>query len=254
MTEKVINYIKLPDGETYSVGGGSGGVSGENDTLPLFYNFYSSEDMTTTEAYVNASSGSYLSGNTWKSAYNKLINRIGESFCSGTVKAYGDDTITEYDCVVNQDDMTFRLPLLNGSENLPSTRIDNLILGVSGSTYTASANGWYYIAKLTGQNYGWVNLKNQTTGCIDGRMGHNVSDTLFHSIFCKKGEVMEVVYQSNGTVNEFKFIHAQGNGSLYFKLGNTLQSIPDEYVTETELETKGYLTLVTLPIWDGGNQ
>ena len=38
------------------------------------------------------------------------------------------------------------------------------------------------------------------------------------------------------------------------KGATALQSIPAEYVTETELNAKGYLTLATLPVWDGGNQ
>ena len=84
-------------------------TTSENDTLPLFYNFYSKEDMTTTGAYVNASLGSWLSGNVYTTAYNKLVNKLG----TDNVKA-NTDTYTDYDFVLNQDDMTFRLPLSNG--------------------------------------------------------------------------------------------------------------------------------------------
>ena len=88
-------------------------TTSENDTLPLFYNFYSQEDMTTTGAYVNASLGSWLSGNVYSTAYNELVNKLGVD----NVKANTDE-YTDYDFVVNQDDMTFRLPLLNGERVL----------------------------------------------------------------------------------------------------------------------------------------
>ena len=92
-------------------------TTSENDTLPLFYNFYSKEDMTTTGSYVNASLGTYLSGNVYTTAYNELVNKLG----TDNVKA-NTDTYTDYDFVVNQDEMSFRLPLLNGERVLVETK------------------------------------------------------------------------------------------------------------------------------------
>lgn len=91
-------------------------TTSESDTLPLYFNTYSNIDLTTTGAFVDASLGLYLNGNLYTTAYNDLVNKIGHNFCAGVIKEYGDSTITDYDCVVNQADMTFRLPLLNGSE------------------------------------------------------------------------------------------------------------------------------------------
>lgn len=88
-------------------------TTSENDTLPLFHNFYSKEDMTITGAYVNASLGEFLGGNDYKTAYAELEKRLG----TGNVKSI-DDEYTDYDFVVNQDNMTFRLPLLNGERVL----------------------------------------------------------------------------------------------------------------------------------------
>ena len=93
-------------------------TTSENDTLPLFYNFYSKEDMTTTGAYYNASLGEFLSGNIYTTAYNELVNKLG----TGNVKA-NTSTYTDYDFVVNQDNMTFRLPLKNGQEIMFATRV-----------------------------------------------------------------------------------------------------------------------------------
>lgn len=106
-------------------------TTSENDTLPLFHNFYSKEDMTTTGAYVNASLGTYLSGNVYPTAYNELVNKLG----TGNVKS-NTDTYTDYDFVVNQDNMTFRLPIKNGQEIMFATGVkgNGMTLGFTNGT------------------------------------------------------------------------------------------------------------------------
>ena len=119
-------------------------TTSENDTLPLFYNFYSKEDMTTTGAYVNASLGSWLSGNVYATAYNELVNKLG----TGNVKSITDE-YTDYDLVVNQDDITFRLPLKNGQEIMFATGVkgNGMTLGLTdgtsdyGTFVSSSGNG-----------------------------------------------------------------------------------------------------------------
>ena len=109
-------------------------TTSENDTLPLFHNFYSKEDMTTTGAYVNASLGSYLSGNVYATAYNELVKKLG----TGNVKA-NTDTYTDYDFVVNQDEMSFRLPLKNGQEIMFATGVkgNGTTIGLTDGTKNA---------------------------------------------------------------------------------------------------------------------
>ena len=114
-------------------------TTSENDTLPLFYNFYSKEDMTTTGAYVNASLGAWLSGNVYTTAYNTLVDNIG----IGNVKA-STDLYSDYDFVVNQDDMTFRLPLKNGQEIMFATAVkgNGMTLGLTdGINYFGTVYG-----------------------------------------------------------------------------------------------------------------
>lgn len=200
-------------------------TSSENDTLPMFYNFYSPEDMTTTGAYVDASLGGYLSGNLYKSAYNELVNKIGKPFCAGEVKEPGDETITDYDCVVNQDDMTFRLPLLNGSEDLISDKHTNLAIKDSNSNYVAPANGWFTARMTANANDAWVYLANTNNG-VNAECISAVKTQPKINIQARKGDIVTLSY-NNITVSSndyFRFIYAQGNGSLYFKLGNVLQN------------------------------
>ena len=56
MTNK-IDKIQMPDGQVLELAGGNK-RSNENNTLSLFYNLYSSEDIVATGAYVNALLGS----------------------------------------------------------------------------------------------------------------------------------------------------------------------------------------------------
>lgn len=106
-------------------------TSSANDTLPEFYNFYSDEDMTVTGAYVNASLGSWLSGTLYETSYNKLVQELTNPVAGRSVKSY-TDTYNEYDFVINQDNITFRLPICTKQRVL-----------VAKKDATADDNRWY---------------------------------------------------------------------------------------------------------------
>ena len=198
----------------------------ENDTLPLFYNSYSQQDMTTSGAFVNASLGNYLDGNVWTTAYAEIEKMgIGAKFGAGTIKAYGDSSITDFDLVLNQSNMTFRLPLLNGSEDLPSDRYEELLLPASDTEYTAPANGWYYVYKeaLTANEH--LTLQNKTSGKAEIIYAQEAYNQCRVSIDAKKGDIVNIGYSLTSTTTKAcRFIYAQGNGSLYYKLDNVLQN------------------------------
>ena len=225
-------------------------TTSENDTLPLFYNFYSQEDMTTTGAYVNASLGSWLSGNVYTTAYNELVNKLG----TDNVKA-NTDTYTDYDFVLNQDDMTFRLPLSNGdnygvgnlyyklsnavtnlelldvakvtadlntcykknaSDNsdlsglsIPSNKYIDLTLNASGSSYTAPANGYFFLSKISNGTNQYITMGvgdlQITNYCPQsGRWFQMVTPPV------QKGQSCYVAYDLGGTTNRFRFYYAEG--------------------------------------------
>lgn len=198
-------------------------TTSENDTLPLYHNFYSTEDMTTTGVFVDASKGLYLNGNLYTTAYNDLVNKIGHNFCAGVIKEYGDSTITDYDCVVNQTDMTFKLPLLNGSENLPGDKYEDLTFK-DYKTYKAEYNGIFccraYVNNQTGSYISY----------IESSYGGRFSMTGYSCFYggaiipVTKGQSIIVHKEANVSITQFRFVHAKGNGSLYFKLSNALQN------------------------------
>ena len=132
---------------------------------------------------------------------------------------------TDYDVVINPADETFRLPLLDGSEDLPSDKYIDLTLEASGSTCTAPANG-YIIFKTTSNtedstnHYIQFTVNNKVYG--DSVKGYTMP--LYVSFEVKKGDVIKIEYVRILTPTTYNFIYAQGNGSLYFYVGETVQN------------------------------
>lgn len=147
-----------------------------------------------------------------------------------TVKLSTDETVTEYDWKLDTVAETLTVPTLNGSEDLLSDRYDDLELKASDSTYTAPANGWFWIQKLsssTGQYLTPVikdsngnikyTLTSQPTGAgYDAEILAPVS----------KGDVISIGYSVGGATKSFRFIYAKSNGSLYFFVASVAQNAP----------------------------
>lgn len=134
-------------------------------------------------------------------------------------------TITDYDFVVNQNDQTFRLPLLNGEEDLPTTSYDELTLRASGSTYTAPANGFFYLNKIAGSDFYYTQIETVKNGNVFRRIF--VSEyqkspcTFLYPV--RKDDVVQITYNATGATNAFRFFYAEGNGTLYYYVGDTVQ-------------------------------
>ena len=143
------------------------------------------------------------------------------------------ESYDDYDLVVNDSDETFRLPLLDGSEILPSDNFTSFgisSLDTTGYTFTASCNGYVF---FSGQQ------ANTTTGLfitVNNRLrwfsGLGTINQTFRPtcyLFVKKGDVVHV-YGEMGTMiiddpsTYFGFYKAKGNGSLYFYVGETVQN------------------------------
>lgn len=147
-----------------------------------------------------------------------------------TVKLSTDETVTEYDWKLDTVAEILTVPTLNGSEDLLSDRYDDLELKASGSTYTAPANGWFWIQKLsssTGQYLTPVikdsngNIKYTLTSQPTAA-GHDAEILAPVS----KGDVISINYSVDGATKSFRFIYAKGNGSLYFFVASGAQNAP----------------------------
>lgn len=169
-----------------------------------------------------------------------------------TVKLSTDETVTEYDWKLDTVAETLTVPTLNGSEDLLSDRYDDLELKASGSTYTAPANGWFWIQKLsssTGQYLTPVikdsngNIKYTLTSQPTAA-GHDAEILAPVS----KGDVISIGYSVGGATKSFRFIYAKSNGSLYFFVASVAQNANlidagrmQEQITDLNAPSRGYL-------------
>lgn len=166
------------------------------------------------------SAGQWNDGTVYTGMYNWLVEQINAGV-SGFVASTA--TYTDYDFVINTTDQTFRLPLLNGKEDLPSSKLVGIALSGTESTYITPANGFYVIA---GIGLGWVDIINQTSAGIGVCAQPRTADGYGrYSVFAKAGDQVKIYC---GSVPESgysaSFIYAQGNGNLYYYAGDTLQN------------------------------
>lgn len=109
----------------------------------------------------------------------------------------------------------------NSSWGFPSNRYIDLELGASGSTYTAPANGWYYLQKMSGANIqhsSIIALKDGETE--DGEtareyaalawtpLNYNGNVTMLK---VPKGKKVVIYYNLTGATEIFRFIYAEGS-------------------------------------------
>lgn len=225
-------------------------TTSENDTLPWGYHFYSGELLSPTLGYIQ-SQGQWNNGSSklYSGFFAEAVNKIGEPFAGGYIKNH-TETYDDYDLVINQDDMTFRLPLLDGSEDLPSDKYTNLTLGASGTTYTAPANGWFNLDKVITSGGQGITIANTTSNQAVQSSAHASGNSVVCEMFAKKGDVINVSYDAGGTTHFFRFIYAQGNGSLYFKVANAVQNL--ELLNAGEvLEAVNNVVPNNRTVWDG---
>lgn len=97
---------------------------------------------------------------------------------------------------------------------MPSSKYIDLTLGASGSTYTAPANGWFFIRKQAG-NPGfnpYITMTNLSAGMLstESRPGGTGPLTIQLFMPAKRGDIVNVYYDAIGTTLCFRFIYAEG--------------------------------------------
>lgn len=99
------------------------------------------------------------------------------------------------------------------SWSMPSGRYIDLTLGASGSTYTAPANGWFYLNKVAGSDWHYCEFTCAVEGSYDSLpcwgSDYKTSPIKIWTPV-KKGAIIKVNYNATGKTNDFKFIYAEG--------------------------------------------
>lgn len=130
---------------------------------------------------------------------------------------------TDYDFAINTADETFRLPLLNGSEDLPGDKYDEIDFQ-TGFSYIAPANG--ILTFVSDVASGYSNCFIARNGIKQFCMFAAGNIHLGNSVPAKRGDFLTgSVSQASGTPvkNVFRFTYAKGNGTLYYYVGETVQ-------------------------------
>ena len=210
-----------------------------NNPYTLFDSKYSEAPLYNASWLL--SNGTYYAKSSYVTAYEALVvennTEIDEgdsvTLPSGTsyvkrglsVKFSTADDISDYDYVINITDETFRLPLLDGSEALPGDKFENVTLNGSNNTYTAPANGWYSLGKKASADGGLVGMFNLANTMRTQSAVHYANQIPRVFIPVKRNDTIEAGYENaNGNLESFRFIYAQGRGSLYFYVGETVQN------------------------------
>jgi hypothetical protein len=96
------------------------------------------------------------------------------------------------------------------AQAMPSGKKVDLTLGASGTTYTAPANGWMYLSKLTGGDNQYATLNNSTKGYTSGNGIYGQGSAIYCFLPVQKGDIVIANYTASGTTSTFKFIYAEG--------------------------------------------
>ncbi len=193
---------------------------------PFFFGQSMYSDVAPDNASWLASNGQYNARSVYPDYYDWLVEKMNAGV-SGFVASTA--TYTDYDFVINQNDQTFRLPLLNGEEDLPDYehKIDNVITGTinsTGQTYTAPKSGLFYQqVNIAGDNSVAVTVNNVVQQNLyeassQYSTGFNVE--------VRKGDIIKlfVGYGSGtGTIENCWLTPFKGNGTLYYYVGETVQ-------------------------------
>lgn len=225
-----MDIIKGPKGDKGDKGDpgepGKDGIQGDLNN-PFFFGMSKYFESEPNNASWLVSNGAFHSGTIYKSFYEWLLKILNgtENVDGVSVKAstevYGD-----YDYVVNTTDTTFRLPIYDGSETIISNKYSSLELGESDKSYTAPANGVVAVTQ-TNNAEGYCNVYAGNRGVmnyVSGSSSANKTTKVNFSV--KRDESFKYGYSgrnADATSNSFKFYYAQGNGSLYFYVGETIQ-------------------------------
>ena len=163
-------------------------------------------------------------------SYYDMLLRIyqGEETINGiTVKHVSDTTATRYDHTIDTANQTFNLPSLNGSEDVASTVLSDIIpyaIDVSGTYYTAPYNGWFYLNFPYEENK-YIDMYNLTTNQGMVQTPASSGNWVRATIWCNAGDLVGIWYSTTSTTDiVFNFQIASKPGHLYYYVGETTKN------------------------------
>lgn len=97
---------------------------------------------------------------------------------------------------------------------MPSNKYVDLELGASNTTYTAPADGYFELEKISNstlvEDFKYITLRNNSSK-IEFQLNGNYQFVLSASLPVKRGDTVLVEYNATGATNSFKFVYAVGS-------------------------------------------
>lgn len=110
---------------------------------------------------------------------------------------------------INADNFSVAGKAVLAGLGMPSSRYTDITPGATGTTYTAPANGWFFMdVGLTGAD-GAAQLLCDKIGV--SAIPHSGVSSSSAFLPVKAGDVVELTYGNSATFNTFRFIYAEGN-------------------------------------------
>lgn len=93
---------------------------------------------------------------------------------------------------------------------MPSSRYIDLTLGTGGSSYTAPANGYFSVIKAADGDGQYFTFECLSSGITSTSWPEHAGNNARCFIPVKKGNKVSVFYTVGGSLNQFRFIYAEG--------------------------------------------
>ena len=199
---------------------------------PTIASTTSAQSGYTTNNYA-ASGGCYGFGVTTDSTKSGIISSMTDSTSVYKGKKYLYFYVGQFSQSATEQTAGLNSELFNGKVDLnaanlstqgkslisrlgmPSATYDDLTLGASGTTYTAPANGYYFLHKAGSGAGQYLTVINKTSSGDVSEWQHICYDIFGGSqLTClmpaKKGDKIHIGYSLGGTTYTFRFIYAEG--------------------------------------------
>ncbi len=194
--------------------GASGAVYLSSDTSSVAtYNGTTRRDVKHVNFDASRSSSVYGKSSTVQPQSIKgYIYIVVAAGIESEIKINVDEIVTDLDRKSNTDlsNITEEGKVTISGAGMPSNKYIDLTLGESESTYTAPANGWFYVyKKIVSSSNQYFVLENQTRNYQTNQANTGENSIMYIFPVCK-GDVVRAGYSASGTTNYFRFIYAQG--------------------------------------------
>lgn len=204
---------------TYGTGDPTGIMKSYPDTVNVL-TFGSSEGTRFLRFDFDASRSSSIYGNSQHVTPETFKVMVGV-YAFGVNGAVGESTEAGLVAEMNHKADTDASNFSDAGKNvlagmgMPSGRYIDLTLGASGTTYTAPANGYILLRKGSPSANNYINLLIETKSgwvLVDSAVWSSSEYTWIKGVFagCKKGQRIQIDYNTTGSTDSFQFIYAEG--------------------------------------------